>query len=113
MFTKVYLYLTYYILSIHVHVLFTCIILMTGMVMWKRQRIKALCVSGVGIENSCNNISAQNQANTGNSALGQQGGSGDNKGDGENSADQDISQGQSSDQKSQCVSGGGRNCFLR
>ena len=33
------------------------------------------CVSGLDIEDSCNNISAQNQANTGNSALGQQGGS--------------------------------------
>jgi hypothetical protein len=65
----------------------------------------AQCVSGVDIENSCNNISAQNQANTGNSALGQQGGSGGNYGDGGNSADQGISQGQSIKQRSQCVSG--------
>jgi hypothetical protein len=51
------------------------------------------------------NTSAQNQANTGNSAAAQDGGSGDNNGDGGNSADQGITQGQSSDQESQCVSG--------
>ncbi len=64
------------------------------------------CVAGGDMETSCNNISAQNQANTGNNALGQQGGSADNSGDGENSAGQGISQGQSSKQSSQCVAGG-------
>ena len=64
------------------------------------------CVAGGDMDTSCNNIGAQNQANTGNSALGQQGGSGGNNGDGGDSADQGISQGQSSEQRSQCVAGG-------
>ncbi len=63
------------------------------------------CVAGGNMETSCMNIGAQNQANTGNNALGQQGGSGDNNGDGGNSAGQGTTQGQSSDQNSQCVSG--------
>ena len=63
------------------------------------------CVSGGDTGNSCNNISVQAQANTGNNALGQKGGSGDGNGKGGNSADQGIGQGQSSDQESQCVSG--------
>jgi hypothetical protein len=62
-------------------------------------------VAGGSIDASCMNISAQNQANTGNSAAAQDRGSGNNNGDGGNSADQGISQGQSSDQSSQCVSG--------
>ena len=62
----------------------------------------ALCVSGSGTFVSCNNLSFQNQKNTGNNALTQQGGNG--KGD--NSADQSISQSQSSEQNSQLVSGG-------
>ena len=64
----------------------------------------ALCVSGTGTFVSCNNLSFQNQKNTGNNALAQQGGSGSGKGG--NSADQSISQSQSSKQNSQVVSGG-------
>ena len=64
----------------------------------------ALCVSGSGTFVSCNNLSFQNQKNTGNNALAQQGGSGSGKGG--NSAEQSISQSQSSDQNSQVVSGG-------
>jgi hypothetical protein len=63
----------------------------------------ALCVSGSGTFVSCSNLSFQNQKNTGNNALAQQGGSG--KGSG-NSAEQSISQSQSSEQNSQVVSGG-------
>ena len=44
----------------------------------------ALCVSGSGTFVSCNNLNAQNQANSGNNALAQQGGSGS----GGNSANQ-------------------------
>ena len=64
----------------------------------------ALCVSGSGTFVSCNNLSFQNQKNTGNNALAQQGGSGSGKGG--NSAEQSISQSQSSEQNSQVVSGG-------
>jgi hypothetical protein len=63
----------------------------------------ALCVSGSGTFVSCNNLSFQNQKNTGNNALAQQGENG--KGSG-NSAEQSISQSQSSEQNSQVVSGG-------
>ncbi|GKS62573.1 hypothetical protein YTPLAS21_20310 [Candidatus Nitrosocosmicus sp.] len=62
----------------------------------------ALCVSGSGTFVSCNNLSFQNQKNTGNNALAQQGGNGK----GGNSAEQSISQSQSSEQNSQVVSGG-------
>ena len=62
----------------------------------------ALCVSGSGTFVSCNNLSFQNQKNTGNNALAQQG---NGKGSG-NSAEQSISQSQSSSQNSQVVSGG-------
>jgi hypothetical protein len=62
----------------------------------------ALCVSGTGTFVSCNNLSFQNQKNTGNNALAQQGGNGK----GGNSAEQSISQSQSSEQNSQVVSGG-------
>jgi hypothetical protein len=65
----------------------------------------ALCVSGSGTFMSCNNLSFQNQKNTGNNALAQQAGSGSGKGGG-NSAEQSISQSQSSSQNSQVVSGG-------
>jgi hypothetical protein len=61
----------------------------------------ALCVSGTGTFVSCNNFSFQNQKNTGNNALAQQG-----SGKGGNSAEQSISQSQSSKQNSQVVSGG-------
>ncbi|MBA3978368.1 MAG: hypothetical protein H0X50_09300, partial [Nitrosopumilus sp.] len=63
------------------------------------------CVAGGDIGTSCNNIGVQAQANTGNLALGQQGGNGEDGG-GENSADQGIDQDQSSKQSHQCVAGG-------
>jgi hypothetical protein len=65
----------------------------------------ALCASGGTTFLSCNNVSFQNQKNTGNNALAQQG-SGSDDGNGGNSADQSISQSQSSNQNSQVVSGG-------
>jgi hypothetical protein len=58
------------------------------------------CVSGLTTFLSCNNLSFQNQKNTGNNALAQ-----DNDDHGGNSADQSISQSQSSNQNSQVVSG--------
>jgi hypothetical protein len=64
----------------------------------------ALCVSGGTTFLSCNNVSFQNQKNTGNNALAQQ--DDDDDDNGGNSADQSISQSQSSNQKSQVVSGG-------
>src|SRR3954464_9465262 len=66
----------------------------------------ALCVSGTGTLVSCNNLNAQNQANSGNNALAQQGGSGSGKGKTGNTANQGIGQAQSSNQKSGVVSGG-------
>jgi hypothetical protein len=62
----------------------------------------ALCVSGSGTFDSCNNLNAQNQQNSGNNALSQHGGSGS----GDNTANQDIGQVQSSNQGSAVVSGG-------
>ncbi|KAA2283729.1 hypothetical protein [Candidatus Nitrosocosmicus sp. SS] len=62
----------------------------------------ALCASGGTTFLSCNNVSFQNQKNTGNNALAQQGGNGK----GGNSGEQSISQSQSSEQNSQVVSGG-------
>ena len=62
------------------------------------------CVSGGDTNDSCNNVSVQNQDNDGNNALGQQGGNG-KKGNGGNDADQGIGQSQSSKQNSLCVSG--------
>ena len=59
------------------------------------------CISGLTTFLSCNNLSFQNQKNTGNNALAQ-----DNDDHGGNSADQSISQSQSSNQNSQVVSGG-------
>ena len=59
----------------------------------------ALCASGGTTFLSCNNVNFQNQKNSGNNALAQQG-------DGGNSADQSISQSQSSNQNSQVISGG-------
>ena len=64
----------------------------------------ALCVSGSGTFVSCNNLSFQNQKNTGSNAVAQQNG-GSGKGGG-NSAEQGIGQSQSSKQNSQVVSGG-------
>jgi hypothetical protein len=63
----------------------------------------ALCASGGTTFLSCNNVSFQNQKNTGNNALAQDD---DDKDNGGNSADQSISQSQSSSQNSQVVSGG-------
>ena len=62
-----------------------------------------VCVSGTGTLISCNNLNAQNQANTGSNALAQQGGSGK----GGNIANQAIGQAQSSSQNALCVSGTG------
>jgi hypothetical protein len=62
----------------------------------------ALCVSGSGTFDSCNNFNAQNQQNSGNNAAAQQGGSGS----GGNLANQAIGQSQSSNQGSDVVSGG-------
>jgi preprotein translocase subunit SecF len=62
-----------------------------------------LCASGGTTFLSCNNVSFQNQKNTGNNALAQDD---DNDNNGGNSADQSISQSQSSSQNSQVVSGG-------
>ncbi len=50
----------------------------------------ALCVSGAGTLVSCNNVNAQNQTNSGNNALAQQGGSGSRKGKTGNSANPGI-----------------------
>jgi hypothetical protein len=63
----------------------------------------ALCASGGTTFLSCNNVSFQNQKNTGNNALAQDD---DDDGKGGNSAEQSISQSQSSSQNSQVVSGG-------
>src|SRR4029078_4945742 len=61
----------------------------------------ALCASGGTTFLSCNNVSFQNQKNSGNNALAQN----DDDGNGGNS-DQSISQSQSSSQNSKVVSGG-------
>jgi hypothetical protein len=63
----------------------------------------ALCASGGATFLSCNNVSFQNQKNSGNNALAQDDDDDDNGG---NSAEQSISQSQSSSQNSQVVSGG-------
>ncbi len=59
------------------------------------------CVSGGSTSASCNNISIQNQQNSGSNALAQ-----DGHGKGGNKASQGIGQSQSSKQNSQVVSGG-------
>ena len=58
---------------------------------------------------SCNNLSAQNQTNTGNNAAAQKGGSGKVGG---NTANQGIGQSQSSNQNALCVSGTGNSSFM-
>ena len=63
----------------------------------------ALCASGGTNFLSCNNVSFQNQKNTGNNALAQDNNDDDNDG---NFAKQSISQSQSSSQNTQVVSGG-------
>lgn len=60
-----------------------------------------ICVSGDGTLFSCNNLSLQNQENSGNNAAGQQGGNGN----GGNSINQGIGQSQESEQNSAVVSG--------
>ncbi len=65
----------------------------------------ALCASGAITFLSCNNVSFQNQKNSGNNALAQQDDD-DDDGKGGNYAEQSISQSQSSSQNSQVVSGG-------
>jgi len=62
----------------------------------------SLCVSGGNTAFSCNNLSFQDQFNSGNNALGQD----SNGKGGSNSVEQSISQSQSSSQNSQVVSGG-------
>jgi type II secretory pathway pseudopilin PulG len=66
----------------------------------------ALCASGGTTFLSCNNVSFQNQKNSGNNALAQQDDDDYDDGNGGNTADQSISQSQSSSQNSQVVSGG-------
>ena len=62
-----------------------------------------VCVSGTGTLISCNNLNSQNQANSGNNALAQQGGSGK----GGNTANQAIGQAQSSAQNASRSAGVG------
>jgi hypothetical protein len=73
-------------------------------------RQNSQCVSGDDTNDSCNNVSVQNQDNDGNNAAGQQDG-GDDDDDG-NRSNQGIGQSQSSRQNSQCVAGGslGNSC---
>ena len=65
----------------------------------------ALCASGATTFLSCNNVSFQNQVNSGNNALAQQVDDDYDDGNGGNTAEQSISQSQSSSQNSQVVSG--------
>ncbi len=65
----------------------------------------ALCASGATTFLSCNNISFQNQKNSGNNALAQQVDDDYDDGNGGNTAEQSISQSQSLSQNSQVVSG--------
>jgi hypothetical protein len=65
-------------------------------------RQNSQCVAGGSLGNSCNNVSFQNQVNSGNNAAGQQGGGDDDDG---NSSHQGIGQDQSNEQNAQCVSG--------
>ena len=63
----------------------------------------AQCISGQDTSLSCNNLNIQDQSNTGNNVAGQQDEDSDS---GDNSAEQGISQSQTSNQGSLCVSGG-------
>ena len=67
------------------------------------------CVSGGDTNDSCNNVSLQNQDNDGNNAAAQSGGDDDDDDDSSNRSNQGIGQSQSSRQNSQCVSGGDTN----
>ena len=65
-------------------------------------RQNSQCVSGDDTNDSCNNVSLQNQDNDGNNAAAQSGGDDD---DDSNRSNQGIGQDQDSEQNSQCVSG--------
>src|SRR4029078_3859720 len=64
-----------------------------------------VCVSGDGTLFSCNNLSDQNQANSGSNAAAQSGGNDDDDDDDDdgNTANQGIGQAQSSNQNALCV----------
>ncbi|HKR72749.1 MAG TPA: hypothetical protein VJR94_01415, partial [Candidatus Nitrosocosmicus sp.] len=65
-------------------------------------RQNSQCVAGGSLGNSCNNISLQNQENSGNNAAAQNGGDDDDDG---NRSNQGIGQNQDNEQNAQCVSG--------
>ena len=65
-------------------------------------RQNSQCVAG-SLGNSCNNVSFQNQENSGNNAAAQRGGDDDD--DGGNNSNQGIGQDQNNEQNAQCVSG--------
>ena len=65
-------------------------------------RQNSQCVSGGDTNDSCNNISLQNQENSGNNAAAQNGGDDDDDG---NRSNQGIGQNQDNEQNAQCVSG--------
>ncbi len=66
-------------------------------------RQNSQCVSGGDTNDSCNNISLQNQENSGNNAAAQNGGDDDD--DNGNRSNQGIGQNQDNEQNAQCVSG--------
>jgi hypothetical protein len=69
-------------------------------------RQNSQCVSGGDTNDSCNNVSLQNQENSGNNAAGQQDGGDDDDDDGNgNNSNQGIGQDQDNEQNAQCVSG--------
>ncbi|HEU5119942.1 MAG TPA: hypothetical protein VFT71_03050 [Candidatus Nitrosocosmicus sp.] len=69
-------------------------------------RQNSQCVSGGDTNDSCNNISLQNQENSGNNAAAQNGGDDDDDDDDDgNSSNQGIGQNQDNEQNAQCVSG--------
>jgi hypothetical protein len=63
------------------------------------------CVSGGDTNDSCNNISLQNQENSGNNAAAQNGGDDDDDDDDGNRSNQGIGQNKDNEQNAQCVSG--------
>ena len=67
-------------------------------------RQNSQCVAGGSLGNSCNNISLQNQENSGNNAAAQNGGDDDDDDNG-NRSNQGIGQNQENEQNAQCVSG--------
>src|SRR5690349_11460703 len=68
-------------------------------------RQNSQCVAGGSLSNSCNNLSFQNQENSGNNAAGQQGGGDDDDDSNGNNSNQGIGQDQNNEQNAQCVSG--------